>query len=100
MGAVYVAEHLTTKKERALKVMRAELVTSTKMRERFVQEAQVGSRIDSEHVVDVIDAGIDTVSGTPWLAMELLRGSTLTRRIERQGPLSPAIAKDLFGQLC
>lgn len=100
MGAVYAAVQVTTKKERALKVMRADLLSSPKMRERFVQEAQIGARIESEHVVEVIDAGVDQESGTPWLAMELLRGRTLSALIEEQGPLGADVVAELFGQLC
>lgn len=96
---MYVAEQAATKKLRALKVMRPEIVASPRMRERFLQEAQIGARIDSEHVVEVIDAGIDEETSTPWLAMELLKGSTLAAWIAREGPMSPALARQLFLQL-
>ncbi len=97
---MYIAEQLATRKQRALKVMRPELVSSPKLREKFLQEAQIGSHIDSEHVVEVIDAGIESQTGIPWLAMELLRGSTLTDFIARNGPMSAAATRELFGQLC
>jgi len=87
MGAVYVAEQLATKKERAVKVMRPELTQSAKMRERFIQEAQIGAKIESEHVIEVIDAGVDLETSTPWLAMELLKGRTLTEHVREHGPL-------------
>src|SRR5688572_24087856 len=74
MGAVYVAEQLSTGSARALKVMRPELVHNSQLVERFTREARVGARIPSDHVVQVIAAGIDTESGMPWLAMELLQG--------------------------
>jgi serine/threonine protein kinase len=59
MGAVYVAEQLSTGVKRALKLMHPQLVADAKLRERFVQEARVGGRIESEHVVQVVGAGID-----------------------------------------
>ena len=77
MGAVYVAEQLSTGKLRALKTMHAPLVSNPQLRDRFVLEAQIGARIDSEHVVDVVAAGVDAATGMPWLAMELLQGDTL-----------------------
>src|SRR5688572_12577436 len=43
MGAVYIAEQTTTGKLRALKLMHRELVADVKLRERFEQEARVGS---------------------------------------------------------
>ncbi|MBS2013066.1 MAG: transporter substrate-binding domain-containing protein [Deltaproteobacteria bacterium] len=83
MGAVYVAEQLGTGKLRALKTMHPQLVSNPALRERFVQEARIGARIDSEHVVDVVAAGVDTATGMPWLAMELLQGETLGAFVER-----------------
>src|SRR5687768_6980609 len=77
MGVVYVATQLSTGRERALKLMNPELVRDETMRRRFEQEARVGSRIKSEHVVQVIAAGIDAATGLPWLAMELLEGTDL-----------------------
>src|ERR1041385_3928440 len=86
MGSVYVVEQITTHKQRALKVMQPAIVNDARLRERFVQEARIGASIDSEHVVEVIDAGVDTERQLPWLAMELLKGETLTQLSERKGP--------------
>ncbi len=79
MGAVYVAEQLSTGQLRALKVMHPALVQEPRLRDRFAQEARVGSHIASEHVVQVIGAGVDPALGIPWLAMELLEGQDLAR---------------------
>lgn len=81
MGAVYVVEQLGTGRERALKLMHRELVDSDRALERFAREAQVASKIDSDHVVEVIGAGVDTRTGMPWICMELLRGETLAERL-------------------
>src|SRR5437763_1626538 len=74
MGAVYVARQLSTGKERALKIMQPQLLRDDRTRERFSREARAASHVDSEHVIEVVAAGIDAPTGTPWLAMELLRG--------------------------
>ena len=50
MGAVYIAEQISTGKQRALKVMAAELAVDAATRERFVLEARAGSKIESDHV--------------------------------------------------
>ncbi|MCC6521046.1 MAG: serine/threonine protein kinase [Polyangiaceae bacterium] len=100
MGAVYVAEQLATKKQRALKVMQPALVEDDKARERFAQEAQIGAGLESEHIVEVIDAGIDAARGTPWLAMELLKGETVAARVAREGPLPVGVVRELLAQLC
>jgi serine/threonine protein kinase len=100
MGAVYVVTQLSTGRKRALKLMLPSLVENPRTRERFEQEARIGSRIQSDHVVEVVAAGIDPESGAPWLAMELLEGETLAQRIARSGPLGPAVTLEVFRQLC
>ena len=90
MGAVYVARQQSTQKLRALKVMHPEYVADPVMRSRFVREARVGATIESEHVVEVLAAGVDEAQGTPWIAMELLQGSDLAKSMETQGTLPRA----------
>jgi serine/threonine protein kinase len=99
MGGVYVAEQLATKAKRALKLMHPHLVKNPVMRKRFEQEAQVSARIKSDHVVQVIAAGVDDASGAPWLAMELVEGETLAQIAAREGALPPAYVGEVFVQL-
>jgi serine/threonine protein kinase/formylglycine-generating enzyme required for sulfatase activity len=99
MGAVYVVEQISTGKQRALKVMHPNLVHDPKQRQRFVQEAKIGARIESDHVVEVLGAGVEQPSGTPWLAMELLHGETLDQRLTRTGTLTRAELVEVFKQL-
>jgi eukaryotic-like serine/threonine-protein kinase len=100
MGAVYRAEQQSTRKLRALKLVSTRLAADPKGRQRFVREATIGASIDSEHVVEVIGAGIDEESDRPWLAMELLDGADLGAVVRHQGPLSPAQLHEVAGQLC
>jgi tRNA A-37 threonylcarbamoyl transferase component Bud32 len=100
MGAVYVARQLSTGKERALKIMRPQLLSDDRTRERFTREARAASQVNSEHVIEVVAAGIDAKTETPWLAMELLRGEDLDSFAERVGPLAPAQVLEIFRQLC
>ncbi len=87
MGAVYEVVHLETNRRRALKVLHANLVQSEELRARFRQEARVAAEIESEHIVDVFDAGIDAATEMPFLVMELLRGEDVRQRIKRSGPI-------------
>ncbi len=100
MGAVYVVEQLSTAKQRALKLMHPQLVADATMRKRFEQEARIGARIESEHVVEVQAAGIDATTQIPWLVMELLRGEDLGKTVERRGALPAAEVRAIFEQLC
>ncbi|WP_437886293.1 protein kinase domain-containing protein [Sorangium sp. So ce307] len=100
MGAVYVAEQASTGKLRALKLMHPQLCADTRLRERFEQEARVGALVESDHVVQVIGAGVDQASGVPWIAMELLDGEDLSVRMRRCGLFSPQDMHEIFRQLC
>src|SRR5260221_56753 len=64
MGAVYLVEQLSTGRERALKIMHPQFVNSEDSRARFTQEAKVGARIRSDHVVEVVSAVADRGSRT------------------------------------
>ena len=100
MGTVYVVEQLSTGKPRALKLMLPGLVADAKLRQRFEQEARVGARIESEHIIEVVGAGVDEASETPWLAMELLTGEDLADHVHRVGPLSRDSVREIMEQLC
>jgi formylglycine-generating enzyme required for sulfatase activity/tRNA A-37 threonylcarbamoyl transferase component Bud32 len=99
MGAVYVVEQISTGRERALKLMHPELTQDASLRAKFVQEARIGARVKSDHVVEVVAAGIDEETGTPYLAMELLEGEDLESRLERGAPSSEE-AYAILEQLC
>ena len=99
MGSVYVVEQLSTGAQRALKLMKKELVADPTLRDRFLQEARVGARIASDHVVQVIYAGIDAGTNVPWLVMELLVGEEVDQRIKRAGPLSRGEVVEVARQL-
>ncbi|UQA60762.1 serine/threonine-protein kinase [Polyangium aurulentum] len=98
MGEVYEAVHLETDRPCALKIMLPHLAESPALRERFRLEARAAARIESEHVVGVLDAGMDEASGAPFLVMELLRGEDLSRRMKRSGRLSVAEVASTIAQ--
>jgi eukaryotic-like serine/threonine-protein kinase len=89
MGAVYEVLHVETRRRRALKVMLPSVVSDADARERFRREATVAAEIESEHIVEVFDAGVDDETGTPFIVMELLRGEELAETVARKGRLAP-----------
>lgn len=97
---MYLAEQLSTAQPRALKIMHARLVDDAKQRARFVREAQIAARVESEHVVEVVAAGVTEGAGVPWLAMELLRGCDLSRLTQVTGPLDLPHVVAIVEQLC
>jgi eukaryotic-like serine/threonine-protein kinase len=84
MGAVYEVVHLETQRRRALKVMLPSLVDDPELRGRFKLEATVAAHIDSEHIVETFDAGVDDATGAPFLVMELLKGEDLYDLLKRR----------------
>lgn len=86
-GAVYVALNLALRKRVALKVLH-ELHASPSAARRLVLEAIAASRVRHRAIVEVFDAGEH--EGSPWLAMELLTGETLSARLRRPPPLTAA----------
>jgi len=98
MGAVFVVQQLSTGKHRALKLMHSSLVFDPASRAKFEQEARVGSRIASEHVVEVVAAGVDQETQIPYLVMELLEGEDMATRLKR-GPFQPAEAAPVLDQI-
>ncbi|MEM6733337.1 MAG: hypothetical protein AAF658_17390 [Myxococcota bacterium] len=86
MASVYEVLDTTTDRLRALKLMLPELAQDPDLRDRFLDEASVVGRVRSDHIVEVVDAGID--GGTPFLVMELLVGEDLGHKLAAaEGPL-------------
>jgi serine/threonine-protein kinase len=99
MGAVYEVVQRSTRRRRALKVMLPGAVTDADMRARFRREATVAAAIESEHVVETVDAGVDEATGLPFLVMELLRGEDLRAVLEARGRLAPVEALTIAHQV-
>ncbi|MFO0612118.1 MAG: serine/threonine-protein kinase [Polyangiaceae bacterium] len=89
MGVVYEVLHLETRRRRALKVMLPHVVTDPMLRDRFALEAIVTAEIESEHLCEIFDAGIDPESDCPFIVMELLRGDDLALRLAKGGRYTP-----------
>ncbi|HET6583169.1 MAG TPA: serine/threonine-protein kinase [Nannocystaceae bacterium] len=100
MGSVYRAEQLSTHKLRALKIVHGRLLEDERSRARFLREATIGASIASEHVVEVISAGIDAATELPYLVMELLEGADLGTVVRNHGRLSVGELAAAMRQLC
>jgi serine/threonine protein kinase len=99
MGSVYLVRHVRTQERLALKVLHASIAADPRALERFRGEAQAPARIDSDHVVRVVDADVaPELDGAPFLVMEYLRGRDLGQLLVERGRLTAPEVVDLLGQ--
>ncbi len=87
MGAVYEVVDEKTDTRRALKVLLPAALEDADLRSRFGREARVTGALESDHIVQVSDAGLDKPTGMPFLVMELLRGEDLGSLLKKRAPL-------------
>ncbi len=97
MGVVYRATHLGLERSVALKVIAGELAGREGFRERFLRESRLAASLDHPAVVPVFDSR--EVDGELIVAMRLVAGGDLRKVIDREGPLPPARAIALLGQV-
>jgi serine/threonine-protein kinase len=87
MGVVYAAHHEILDQRVALKILAPEVASQATAVARFLNEARLAARLKSDHLCQVLDAGV-TENGLPFIAMELLEGCDLARLLyERRAPL-------------
>jgi len=96
---VFQVEHLRLGKAFALKLLREGLDSSRRATQRFRREAKAIARLNSEHIVSVVDCG-ELDDGTPYLVMELLEGEDLRSLLEREGALPPRRALQIVIEAC
>jgi eukaryotic-like serine/threonine-protein kinase len=92
MAVVLAAYDGVLEREVALKIMLPQLVTSREAVERFINEARSLAKLESPHVVRVLDCGRlkapMACAGLPFMVLELLRGEDLYTVAAREGGLS------------
>lgn len=98
MGVVYRAEDPLLERAVAIKVIHPNRMTP-EAKERFFREARAVARLDSHHIVKVWDLGIqpDGNKELHYIVMEFVRGQTLARYIEGQGPPNRLALRDRLG---
>lgn len=102
MGTVFIARHLHTKRQVAIKVIAPELAGNKEFLERFRREAAAAGRLRHSNIVNVTDFGIAHHQGDQmaYLVMELLEGMTLKAFLKDQNQLPLNLTLDLVEQTC
>ena len=97
MGSVYKAENMAIGRFVAVKVLHAHLADDGVVLARFQREARAAASVAHQHVVEVMDMGVD--DGSPYIVMEYLQGKSLADVLRAQGPLPVARAAGIAGQI-
>lgn len=79
MGEVYKAHDLTLDRTLALKILPPELVRNEERVRRFMQEARSASSLNHPNIVTIYEVG--QTDSIHYIAMELIDGATLKRKI-------------------
>ena len=96
MGSVYEAIDLENGRRIALKLL-AHSLDSPEARKRFLREGRLAAAINHPNTVYVF--GTEEIEGTPVIAMELVSGGSLERRIRETGPMPIAAAVEAILQI-
>jgi serine/threonine protein kinase len=90
MGEVYRARDSRLDRSVAIKLLRSETVGHPDRKWRFVREAKAASALNHPGIVTVYDVG--EAQGLDYIAMELVEGEPLDRRIPARGlPIETAL---------
>jgi serine/threonine-protein kinase len=85
-GAVYKADQIALGRTVAVKILNEELCADPRMISRFRGEAMSASRLNHANCVSIIDYG-QAPDGLLYLAMEYVKGPTLTQLLTNESPL-------------
>ncbi len=99
MCKIWLAQHLESKREVAIKVLQEQFLDQSKPREFFRREIHILSRFQHPNAVGYYDSSPNDRNG-PVLVMEYLRGIDLGVLLHRDGRMTPERAGRLLIQLC
>ena len=96
MGETYLVRHRHLEQARVVKVMRPELTADADLRERFLREARIASRIEHPRIARLHDFEV-APDGSAFLVLEHVPGYTLAElaALPGPGPLSAAAVAEL-----
>jgi serine/threonine protein kinase len=97
MGEVYRAYDTAKDRTVAIKLLRTEMSADAGFQERFRRESRIAARLQEPHVIPVHDFG--EINGVLYIDMRLVEGNNLHDELRQRGPLDPARAASIIGQV-
>jgi len=97
-GSVWRAKNSADNEKVAVKILHPALVSSEEAMSRFALEAEAIAAIKHRGVVGLREIG-RLEDGRPFMVTELIEGENLSEISARRGPMSPARAASIIGQL-
>jgi serine/threonine-protein kinase len=97
MGEVYRAYDTVKDRTVAVKLLRAEMSADAGFQERFRRESRIAARLQEPHVIPVHDFG--EINGVLYIDMRLVDGHNVHTVLQQNGPLDPARAVSIVGQV-
>ncbi|HUS67062.1 MAG TPA: serine/threonine-protein kinase, partial [Kofleriaceae bacterium] len=98
-GAVYRADQPRLAREAVIKTLHRHLSRSPDVVARFEREAKLASRLEHPYAAHVYAYGAEP-DGLLWIAMERVRGATVTEILERTGTMPLDQLVGLFERIC
>ncbi|MGE5183253.1 MAG: serine/threonine-protein kinase [Acidobacteriota bacterium] len=95
MGSVFRARHALDERVAALKVLREDQLTQDRAVDRMMREASILATVSHPGIPQLFECGL-LADGRPWIAMELVDGKSLSRRLV-DGALPAAEVGELIG---
>ncbi len=98
-SALYVADQVSRGTRCIVEQLFAPVVPGKAFRDRFAEQALLGSKVASPQAAVAFASGVDDASSIPWLAFESFVGEDLATAITRRGPLPPAHVAAVLAQV-
>ncbi|MEL6104962.1 MAG: serine/threonine-protein kinase [Planctomycetota bacterium] len=88
MGFVFLAQHRSSDRHVALKVMKPAIELDPNAKQRFLREARAAKDLKHPNIVETLSVG--DCNGNPYITMEYLRGQSLGAIVEQGKPIDEA----------
>lgn len=98
-GTVFRAEQPALAREAVVKVLQPRARVGEDSIQRFMREVRLASTLDHPYAAHIYAFGAEP-DGLLWIAMELVRGTPLSKLLKTQGPLPLARFVPLFDRIC